>query len=184
MRLKLSVALFVLALLPCAAAFATITIQIVPVGDVGNPNNPANDGNFYGGVNYAYNIGKYEVTVGQYTAFLNSVAETDTYNLYPTGMATDLRVAGIARNGAPGSYTYGVIGSENHPVAIVSWGDAARFANWLNNGQPNGAEGPGTTETGAYTLNGATTAPERRGPLDRRRRTSRSRWWRRGSPGA
>jgi len=28
------------------------------------------------------------------------------------------------------------------------WGDAARFANWLTNGQPTGAEGIGTTETG------------------------------------
>lgn len=39
----------------------------------------------------------------------------------------------------------------------VSWGDAARFSNWLQNGQPTAAEGPGTTETGAYTLNGAIT---------------------------
>ena len=31
------------------------------------------------------------------------------------------------------------------------------FSNWLQNGQPTGPEGPGTTETGAYTLNGATT---------------------------
>ena len=34
-----------------------------------------------------------------------------------------------------------------------------RFANWLNNGQPTGTEGPGTTETGAYTLNGAVSDP-------------------------
>ena len=32
-----------------------------------------------------------------------------------------------------------------------------RFCNWLTNGQPNAAEGNGTTETGSYTLNGATT---------------------------
>jgi formylglycine-generating enzyme required for sulfatase activity len=48
-----------------------------------------------------------------------------------------------------------VIGSTNHPIAYVSWGDAARFANWLHNGQPSGAQGPSTTETGAYALNGA-----------------------------
>jgi formylglycine-generating enzyme required for sulfatase activity len=44
------------------------------------------------------------------------------------------------------------------PVFDVTWLDAARFCNWLENGQPSGAgitEGPGTTETGAYTLNGA-----------------------------
>ena len=33
----------------------------------------------------------------------------------------------------------------------MSWYDAARFTNWLHNGQ-----GSGSTETGAYTLNGAT----------------------------
>jgi len=34
-------------------------------------------------------------------------------------------------------------------------GDAARFANWLTNGQPLAPEGIGTTETGSYALNGA-----------------------------
>jgi formylglycine-generating enzyme required for sulfatase activity len=36
-------------------------------------------------------------------------------------------------------------------VVYVSWFDAARMANWMVNGQGNGS-----TETGAYTLNGAT----------------------------
>jgi sulfatase modifying factor 1 len=143
-------------LLAWAGSAPAITIDTVPVGDVGNPNDPAT-GNLYGGVNYAYSIGKYEVTVGQYTAFLNAVAATDTYSLYNTSYAADHRVAGIARSGASGNYTYSVLGSANHPVTYVSWGDAARFANWLHNGQPTGSEGAGTTETGAYTLNGATT---------------------------
>jgi hypothetical protein len=42
----------------------------------------------------------------------------------------------------------------------VSWGDAARFMNWLHNGQPTGAQGMGTTERGAYTLDGATSHTE------------------------
>ena len=42
------------------------------------------------------------------------------------------------------------------PVTCVTWGDAARFCNWLQNGQPTGAEGNGTTETGANTLSGDT----------------------------
>ena len=42
------------------------------------------------------------------------------------------------------------------PVNYVSYWDSCRFANWLNNGQPTGPQGAGTTETGAYTLNGAT----------------------------
>ena len=37
-----------------------------------------------GSVGYNYNIGKYEVTAGQYTEFLNAVARTDTYGLYNT----------------------------------------------------------------------------------------------------
>jgi hypothetical protein len=42
-------------------------------------------------------------------------------------------------------------------VNYVSWGDSARFANWLHNGQPTGAQGLSTTEDGSYFLNGATT---------------------------
>ena len=43
------------------------------------------------------------------------------------------------------------------PVFDVSYGDAAPFCNWLQNGQPSsGTKGAGTTESGAYTLNGAT----------------------------
>jgi formylglycine-generating enzyme len=54
-----------------------------------------------------------------------------------------------------GSYTYTVASDyANRPVNYVSFWDSCRFANWLHNGQPTGAQGPGTTETGAYTLNG------------------------------
>ena len=44
--------------------------------------------------------------------------------------------------------------------AVGYWVNAARFANWLQNGQPtNLGEAAGSTETGAYTLNGATRRP-------------------------
>ena len=147
----------VLAALICLVsplAASAITVDTVPVGNPGNANDPAT-GSLYGGVAYNYSIGKYDVTVGQYTAFLNAVAATDTYALYNPAMATDLNIAGIARSGSSGSYTYSVIGSANHPITYVSWGDAARFSNWLNNGQPTGLENASTTEAGAYTLNGA-----------------------------
>jgi hypothetical protein len=103
----------------CAGAARAITIDTVPVGDMGNANDPAT-GNLYGGVGYGYSVGKYEVTVGQYTAFLNAVAATDTYGLYNTSMATDLNIAGISRTGVSGSYSYSEIGSANHPVTYVS----------------------------------------------------------------
>ena len=37
----------------------------------------------------------------------------------------------------------------NRPITYVSWFDAARFANWMTNGQ-----GSGSTETSAYNLTG------------------------------
>jgi formylglycine-generating enzyme required for sulfatase activity len=116
-------------------------------------------------VAYAYAIGTYDVTIGQYTAFLNAVAATDTYSLYNGSMATDLNVAGSAQTGSSGSYTYSVINnggnSANRPITYVSWFDSARFANWMANGQPTGAQSSTTTENGAYNVNGATsgTAP-------------------------
>jgi len=135
------------------AASAAITIATVPVGNVGN----AADTTGYGSVGYSYNIGEYDVTATQYTAFLNAVAGTDTYGLYNSGMATaSFASCGISQSGGPGSYSYATTKNGDFPMNYVSWGDAARFCNWLTNNQPTGAEGIGTTETGSYTLNGVT----------------------------
>jgi formylglycine-generating enzyme required for sulfatase activity len=49
------------------------------------------------------------------------------------------------------------VNNGNFPVNWVSWGSAARFCNWLANGQPTGPEATWTTENGSYTLNGAVT---------------------------
>ena len=129
-------------------ATVKIAYQAVTVGNPGNANDTG--GSQIGAVAYSYQIGTYAVTIGQYTTFLNSVAKTDPYSLYNTNMATDTTIAGIQRSGSSGSYTYSVIGSPNRPITYVSWFDAARFANWMTNGQ-----GSGSTETGAYTLKGA-----------------------------
>ena len=117
---------------------------------VGDPGNAADTITGYGAVADVFAIGKYEVTISQYTTFLNAVAATDTYSLYNPFMATDLNIAGITQTGSSGSFSYSVIGSGNRPIAYASWFSAARFANWMNNGATNGA----STETGAYTLNG------------------------------
>jgi len=127
-----------------------ITYEMVPVGNPGNASDPAT-GSQYGAVGYTYQIGKYDVTIGQYTEFLNAVAGTDTYALYNPKMGTDGNIRGIQQNNSSGSFTYSVIGSADRPITYVSWFDAARFANWMTNGQG----GAGSTETGAYTLNGA-----------------------------
>jgi len=110
---------------------------------VGNPGNVADPADGYGAVGYPYKIGAYDVTLAQYTAFLNAVATTDTYGLYNTNMATNLNVAGISRTGSPGSYSYAVIGDGQRPVTYVTWYDAVRFTNWLTSGN---------TESGTYTI--------------------------------
>jgi hypothetical protein len=131
----------------------------VPKGDLAE--NPTDAGNtsgasVYGRVPYDFSIGKYEVSLAQYTRFLNAVAASDTYSLYNPSMATNLNIAGIERSGDDGSYTYAVIGSGARPVTYVSWFDAARFCNWLHNECPTGGQDETTTESGAYTLDGAT----------------------------
>jgi len=132
-------------LLAAGAAQAAITIKTVLVGNAGN----AADTTGYGAVGYSYNIGTYEVTAGQYTAFLNAVATTsDSYGLYNTDM-TSTYGCNIQRTGSLGNYSYSVDSDwANRPVNYVSFWDTCRFANWLHNGQ----QGEGTTEDGAYTL--------------------------------
>ncbi len=148
------------------AAVADITIETVPVGNAGNlPDmRTQSDGTSgYGAVAYEYNIGKYEVTAGQYKDFLNAKAGVDTYALYNSEMWSSSygcqieRYAGSGTSGAP--YQYRVASDwANRPVSCVSRGDSARFANWLHNGQPTtGVQDATTTEDGAYYLNGATT---------------------------
>ena len=125
-----------------------VVIDYVAVGKAGNPN----DSTGYGAVPYNYKIAKNETTIGQYAEFLNAVAKSDPYSLYSTNMAGYTPIAGIARSGSAGSYSYSVIpGTGNKPITFVTWFDAARFCNWIHNGQ-----GSGGTENGAYTLNGAT----------------------------
>ncbi len=130
------------------------SLELVTVGDAGK-----------GGVNYDFLIGKYEVTAAQYTVFLNAVAKADPYGLYHEGMRVGSSAEGsrygcnIIQSGSAGNYAYSVVaGYENRPVNFVSWGDAARFVNWLHNGQPTGPQDASTTEDGAYTLNGKTGA--------------------------
>ena len=131
------------------SASATVTIDWVTVGNAGNAADPNSYGDTsYGAVSYAYQIGKYEVTNAQYGAFLNAAAQTNSYGLYNSRMSS----YGITQSGSSGTYSYTVTTAlANRPVVFVSWFDAARMANWMMNGQGNGS-----TETGAYTLNGAT----------------------------
>ena len=142
-------------------------IDLVTVGD------PLNSGDItaagiFGRVTTAYQIGRTEVTNAQYVEFLNATAASDPYSLYNPSMGT-FNDGGIVRTGASGAFTYSikpttVVEREDgsffdytyadKPVNYVTWYDAARFANWMNNGQ-----GAASTETGAYTLLGGTPIP-------------------------
>ena len=169
--------LIALVLLVCAApviARAGVSLDIVPVGNSGNSGELSGAGagghgedRICGAVEYAYSIGKYEVTAGQYTEFLNAVGATNTYGLYNIDMWTSTHACKIERTGSQGSYMYSVAPDwANRPVNYVGWGDAARFSNWLHNGQPNGtltgipAQDAWLTEDGSYSLNGAMTNAE------------------------
>jgi formylglycine-generating enzyme required for sulfatase activity len=87
-----------------------------------------------------------------------NVAKADPKGLYNMSMGTSAQ-GGIARSGSSPNFTYMVIsGRGQWPVVFVSYFDAQRFANWLHNGQPTGAQDATTTEDGAYTM-GATDVP-------------------------
>jgi len=141
-----------------------VMIDFADIGNAGNA--PDTHGAGYGAVSYNYAISKTEVTNAQYVEFLNSIAATDSYDLYDTNMGNSVP-GGIARTGSPGSYTYAVKADAvgmgpggadytyaDKPVVYVSWYDSVRFTNWLHNGQ-----GTGDTETGAYSLLGGTATP-------------------------
>jgi formylglycine-generating enzyme required for sulfatase activity len=136
-----------------APAQATITMEMVAVGNPGNaPDVWGDNSRQNGAVAYNYSIGKYEVTAEQYTFFLDAVAKDDTNNLYSPSMSAG---CGIQRTGTAGDFSYSVSTTyANRPVTSITWGDALRFINWLNNGQPTGAQTASTTEDGAYTLAG------------------------------
>ncbi len=165
---KLFIMGFLAAAMPIFSGIAAqaVTIDLVTVGNPGNAPDTRYYGRSMGAVPYVYSMGKYEITTGQYCEFLNAVAATDTYGLYNSYMSISGAGSCMIRQlGNSDSYTYlvdangdGLVDANwvNRPVNLVCWGDAARFCNWLYNGQPSGLQDLSTTEDGSYFLNGAT----------------------------
>ena len=132
----------VAALMLLMSTAQAVTIETVPVGNPGNAEDTRYGDPGYGDVDYEYNIGKYEVSAGQYCDFLNAVADTDTYGLYNGNMWSSGYGCKIQQSGDPESYTYSVAADyADRPVNYVSWYDAVRFANWMTTGN---------TESGVY----------------------------------
>lgn len=137
---------------PNAEAQPLIGLESVLIEDMNNPADPLTG---RGSVSHRYWMMTGPVTNSQYVAFLNAV-DPDGNNpngIYSSFMSSSPR-GGILRNlSAPAGSVYSVKANfGDKPVNMVTWFDAARFANWMH----NGAEVGGDMETGAYNLNGAT----------------------------
>lgn len=121
----------------------------VDVGDPGNPGRVLTNETL-GSVAAPFRISRDEVTNAQYADFLNA-ADPNGQNpngIYNALMGSNARggVSFVSQNAPGGKYVVRP-NMANKPVNFVSWYDAARFANWVNNGQ-----GSGSTETGAYDM--------------------------------
>lgn len=142
-----------------ASAFVSI-----PLVEVDNPQD-CTDPNFVGCVEETFHIARFEITNAQYIEFLNAVArDGDPHELYPRdeqGEPIDpignlLQIIreenGPGGVGPPFSYRIERDDFAQWPVNFISWFDAARFVNWLENGQPDSDEMADATESGTYDL--------------------------------
>ena len=143
-RAVVGVLAFVAATLSASAFGVTINYQTI--GNAGNAKNSVTN---RGSVATEFRMQKNEVTNAQYAEFLNSQGKSNINGIYNSLMGSDSANGGISQSGSTGSFTYSVKSNmASRPVNYVHWFSAARFTNWLHNGQLTSA----TTETGAYTL--------------------------------
>jgi sulfatase modifying factor 1 len=139
------VGVVLIALAGVADAQVDIGMEFVTIGDPGNPADEFAGG--HGSVEYVYQIGKFEVTNAQYSAFLNDVDKlgNDPLDLHEPAMNIDNDlVRPFGQKYRPDD------GWENKPVTSTSVATTQRFLNWLG--------GTGT-ESGTYDLSIGTYAP-------------------------
>ena len=153
---KLLRCLFIVGLLFIGTApINAVTFEWSVIDDPGNLPN-FDFGVPVGGLPYLYRIAKHEVTNGQYAEFLNAVDDSgeNLDALYNVKMGTDA-IGGIefvsgARDGAKYVTKPNMA---DKPVNYVSYFDAMRFVNWIENDQPNNGGG---TEFGVYVIDDGT----------------------------
>lgn len=139
----------------------TAAQSFLPVGNINNLHDSSGIGSPVGAVPYGFSIAQNELTNAEYVDFLNAKAVGvfggDTLGLFNPLMNSNLR-GGIIRTGAgtlASPYVYQTKANMgNKPVNFVSWFDALRYVNWVNNGKA-----AADTETGSYTLLGGTAIP-------------------------
>ena len=160
------------ALIAVAFAFdacAEVTFDWATVGNANNaadtltmtkPNgsSPGDGTSGYGSVGYAYSIATRNVTNSQYVEFLNNVDPGGTNGLLYFNNMSDLKIGGVSYPAFTGGINQNLAaaagsrysvksGQENLPVVQINWSRAARFVNWMANGQ-----GSGGTESGVYDM--------------------------------
>lgn len=131
-------------------------IDFVTVGAVGNapwtanPNDPDDQANGRGQVNYEYRIGKMEITTGQWVEFMNAAFDRPQSEWLPFmnwpdnwgGASTSPTTPGGRRWLAPA-------GQELRMVGDLTWRQAAIYCNWLHN---NKSLDQSAFLTGAYDV--------------------------------
>jgi formylglycine-generating enzyme len=113
-----------------------INIDFVTIGNAGNAGEQSlladySDTTYFGGVNYEYQIGKYEVTNAQWNVFTTAAGT-------PTGNPSEAYNESATFTGA------------QQPANEVSWYEAAQFCNFLTSGDKS---------KGAYQFSGNNTNP-------------------------
>jgi len=149
--MKTTIIAAAIVLLTAPSSAHAVTFDWVTVGNQGNAGEVQTGGTF-GAVSYTYRISKHEVTNDQYRDFLNAVDAlgTNPNSVYDPDAGSEIR-GGIDFNagGASGSKYSLKANMSNKPANYVSFFDAMRFVNWLENGQPTDGSG---TESGVYTI--------------------------------
>lgn len=160
------------------AAADPIQLDLVTIGEPGNlgyPGGPVGINAGRGSVDYAYRIGRTEISAGQWLTFYN------TFSVQSDELAQRLRSPiwparpDFTYQG-PGDryiFTQNVLRPELSPVA-VSWRQAAMFCNWLHNGQ---SSDPASLLDGAYDVSTFTYNDHNNTVNDQATRHPGARYW-------